>query len=188
MSNSIANGGGASSARELPIIFTGTDPAKIRAGTKTQTRRIIKSRKCRHFGCELAACEIAGEIKAGDYRNAMYQPGMRLWVREAWRRDIFDDTKTIYRATHGDRTVFDKWLPSIHMPRTRCRTLLEVVSVRAERLQDISEADAVAEGFLSGAYLLSACDQFAGEWERIQGRGSWALNPVVEAIEFKVVS
>lgn len=231
--------------KELPIIFTGTDPAKIRAGTKTQTRRIIKPRKCRHFGCELAACEIAGEIKAGDYRNAMYKPGMRLWVREAWQyfdwseegqpwiryksdgmvrffervgedsagapiekwEELSSDENRAIDGKSADR----KWRSPLFMPRWASPTVIEVVSVRAEWLQDISEAGAIAEGVRRfddipiGKYgsrarwswdnpkstdecLGTARHAFGNLFEKINGPGSWYENPVVEVVEFKVVT
>lgn len=53
----------------------------ILSSNKTQTRRVVKPRKARYIGCELAPCELAGEVNAGDYTNAPWAPGERLWVR-----------------------------------------------------------------------------------------------------------
>lgn len=82
--------------------------------------------------------------------------------------------------------------PSIHMPRWVSRITLEIVSVRIERLQDISEADAIAEGA-----PWSACGSpqegshkagYAALWESINGAGSWDANPLVWVVEFKKVT
>lgn len=97
-----------------------------------------------------------------------------------------------------------KWRPSIHMPRWASRIQLEVVDVRVERLQDISEESAIAEGFEKmpsgrgyydpvvgkgavhlGMYHKTACDGFASLWSHIHGEESWAANPWVWVIEFK---
>ena len=83
--------------------------------------------------------------------NAPYKPGDILWVRETF--GIFDDegeyTYLYYKADEGNpekSKYFGKWKPSIHMPREAARLFLEVKSVRVERLRDISEKDAKAEG------------------------------------------
>ena len=75
-----------------------------------------------------------------------------------------------------------RWKPSIHMPRWASRITLEVKDIRVERLQDISEADAIAEG-----RSLTVGDErgyFPETWEAINGAGSWAANPWVWVIEF----
>ncbi len=106
-----------------------------------------------------------------------------------------------------------KWHPSIHMPRTACRIALEITSVRIERLNEISASDAIAEGiefrknepvigskhgvtvsgwkdYLSSAFLWRPelpVRSFESLWESINGKGSWATNPYVWAIEFRRV-
>jgi hypothetical protein len=97
------------------------------------------------------------------------------------------------------------WHPSIHMPRAACRILLEIVSVRVERLQDISEGDCLAEGIRAirhegdGTYYHydhthadpgNWCDAdtaYQQLWESINGAGSWDANPWVWVLEFKRV-
>jgi hypothetical protein len=88
-----------------------------------------------------------------------------------------------------------RWSPSIHMPRTASRILLEIVSVRAELLQDVSVADAMAEGVAQtreGLRGLPPCLEwryaFEDLWRQINGAGSWDANPWVWVIEFKRVS
>lgn len=141
--------------------------------------------------------------------------GDRLWVRETFAR-IDGQTRpwieTDYRATykHGDRLgdtlgIKKWWTPSIHMPRHASRITLEVTGVRIERLQEISEADALAEGVFkkvgatpigddvetaTGGELIYALPTQAREeyrrlWESINGPGSWAVNPWVWVVEFK---
>lgn len=97
-----------------------------------------------------------------------------------------------------------KWRPSIHMPRWASRITLEIVSVKVERLQDISEADAIAEGIdirVSGILQMFRDYSGPGEvfgthpiisyaslWESINGPGSWDANPWVWVIEFRKVT
>lgn len=82
--------------------------------------------------------------------------------------------------------------PSIHMPRRASRILLEITGVRVERLNDISDADAWAEGVDMTDALSMPCAEgavaaYSALWERINGKGSWDLNPWVWVIEFKVL-
>lgn len=136
-------------------------------------------------------------------------PGDRLWVREKFQplfASGFDhntvDWKTgkgyacRYVATDGivewmdgDDHMTDRCMPSIHMPRWASRLTLEVTGVRVERLQDISEADAIAEGSQCAGVpaALTNFAAYAKLWEKINGPGSWALNPWVWVVEFKRV-
>jgi hypothetical protein len=96
------------------------------------------------------------------------------------------------------RAADRRWRPSIHMPRWASRILLEIVSVRVERLQDISEADARAEGvtieerhmsgYCAGEFLPSAIRAYRELWESINGAGSWEANCWVWVVEFKRVT
>lgn len=144
------------------------------------------------------------------------QPGDRIWVRET-HRPIFGQTCGLiavdYRADPREKwerlgdapdclVKGTKWTPSIHMRREYSRILLEIVSVRAESLQDISEADALTEGvrldkaggfFIDGAdgrhaspVDSSAIEAFKSLWESTGG--SWAANPWLWVIEFKRVT
>jgi hypothetical protein len=91
-----------------------------------------------------------------------------------------------------------RWTPSIHMPRRASRILLEIVSVRVERLQDIREADARAEGvtledrhmsgYCAGEFLPPAIRAYRELWESISGAGSWDANPWVWCISFRRVA
>ena len=98
-----------------------------------------------------------------------------------------------YRATEFAPDTL-RWYPSIYMPRWASRITLEIISVRVERLQDISEPDAMAEGVCAGDWEYdngegteSARESYQRLWESINGPGSWDANPWVWVIEFKAV-
>lgn len=101
----------------------------------------------------------------------------------------------------ADSDDIPKWKPSIHMPRWASRITLEITGVRVERLQDISEADAIAEGIesrddlyrfrnyaLDGSWCISAIDSYRSLWGSINGPGSWDANPFVWVVEFAKVN
>lgn len=186
-------------------------------GPKTQTRRALK-----HHAARLdPAWPFA--VKPDDAallaRCPYGVPGDRLWVRETWGPCdggfcYFADEPAGSKAKPDD----GRWHPSIHMPRCASRTLLEVVSVRVERLQDISEADAMAEGierenvivdthcaggvhtevsecryFYSGGAeegYEDAVSAYAALWDSINvnGPNSWAANPWVWVVSFKRIA
>lgn len=208
--------------KERPILFSGEMVRAILDGRKTQTRRIVKPavgyqsewlsaaginsspslRICRTnpdniFGAQMDHPK-GGPL--GFVKCPYGEPGDRLWVRECFSYSNLGDTAirdwVWYWAdsnpTDGDWT---KPKPSIHMPRWASRINLEVTNVRVERLQDIGDKDATAEG-CPGWYHESYPDQgepdgkrpteeFAELWESINGAGSWDLNPWVWVIEFK---
>lgn len=122
-------------------------------------------------------------ISAGvEIRCPFGSPGDRLWVRETWQvfehEDLSVDALTlrhvegqlagdvVFYADDPDEAV-DRWRPSIHMPRWASRITLEVVSVRVERLADISESDAKAEGYASASEFLGA------PWAVSVGQNPW---------------
>lgn len=185
--------------KERPILFSGPMVRALLAGTKTQTRRVVKMKHYHQIEERDDGSPwpwmYDGEREENSWMHCPYgQPGDRLWVREAFCKIIGQSggwIETDYRATytHGFRLgdslgIRKKWTPSIHMPRDASRITLELTGVRVERLQDISEADAQAEG----AYTDPACpayDAYRDVWEQINGPGSWAANPWVWAIEFR---
>jgi len=153
------------------------------------------------------------------------QPGDRLWVRETFahwptcdlvRGDWFGITayragKPVLVPPPGAHVPLDqwprewrddtkpdsvRWRPSIHMPRWASRVTLEVTGVRVERLQAISEVDAIAEGIgqsqRTGGWLPGNCAApewaFRELWEQINGAGSWQADPWVWVVEFKRVT
>lgn len=154
------------------------------------------------------------------------QPGDRLWVRETWQGPLLSDDEMradpgwwkdmsryqnpahcAYRAS-GDSCEFVdpdgdmqcRWKPSIHMPRWASRIQLEITDVRVERLQDITEQQALAEGVKPelcdhsrqacadiGCWGETAKGAFGFLWESLNGAGSWDANPWVWVVEFKRV-
>lgn len=206
----------------------------IMDGRKTQTRRtcnpqpelIRYCKKCglsERVGCELPDCEFsAPEPLLHTTKNRCGQPGDRLWVREAWRTYASLDgvaPRTIVRGAGiqyeaGGTSIggcphlegMGKYRPSMFMPRWASRLTLEITSVRMERLQDISEIDAKAEG--ADCLITANCTPEEGSlfdlplmddvtpyrngyallWDSINGPGSWGKNQWVWVIEFKVVN
>ena len=191
-----------------PILFSGAMVRALLDGSKTQTRRALKVR-CQEIGerddGSLWPWSENPDTAADHWHACPYgQPGDRLWVRETFC-DL-GDGEIEYRADgECDANVVPRWTPSIHMPRAASRILLEIVSVRVERLQDISAADAKAEGVRPDEVRQISCfglgqkdrDALRKEaavrpysvlWESINGAGSWQTNPWVWVVEFKQVA
>lgn len=201
---------------ERPILFSAPMVRALLAGTKTQTRRVVKKSECWPVSAVRATMlESRGTAMAVDAQRLTYgpeikcpygQPGDRLWVRETFCKIIGQSggwIETDYKATytHGDRLgdnygVKKRWTPSIHMPRDASRVTIEITSVRVERLQDISFADAAAEGLhctsdrldrwsANGSSWHATPQQaYRALWEQINGPGSWEANPWVWVVGF----
>lgn len=194
--------------KERGILYSAPMVLAKLAGVKTQTRRMLKPQPGKRF---------MGELRDDwEWKCPYGEPGDRLWTRETWavRRDR-DEVKIRdlepkldgpwYRADgeepSGCAGGIGKWRPSIFMPRWASRLLDEIVSVRVERLQDISEADAKAEGAawrispggdLAGAFEhanapIGYRNHYREVWEGINGAGSWKANPWVWAVETKPI-
>ena len=204
--------------KERPIIFSAPIVRAILAGAKTQTRRLVRPQpedRCplvRDWGAAFRNYAphkaYLGNVKMADgsWGRVQYHyglPGDRLWVRETWGAwphmmgGVQPETLR-YRADgeyQNDRGTW-RWRPSIHMPRWASRITLEITDVRLEQLQDISEADAVAEGCkpirpelvqdgLIARPGRSAVEEFRLVWEEIHGGGSWDANPFVWVATFR---
>jgi hypothetical protein len=215
-----------STIKERPILFSG---AMVRAilraeNPKTQTRRVMKVQppegtlklerwvvsdepQFRDSGIPLwISTEANGTNR--EYGCPYGDPSDRLWVRETWASLSGD--RYAYKADVSDklgkRPPLDAdekegWKSSMFMPRKASRITLEVVSIRAERLQDISEEDAIAEGVPINQELpatingeqgqaiwfgTGAIDLFARLWDSINGKTHpWKSNPWVWVVEFK---
>lgn len=185
--------------KERGMIFNDEMVRAILGGNKTQTRRIVEEK---FYGRAVAAELLAKHCPYG-------QPGDRIWVRETYRvhGKATDVATLVYRAsvrnswteqTHRvpvevcNKPVSEKWTPSIHMPRWASRILLEITDVRVERLRDMSEADAKAEGASPAMYKITPPEAvyrvgFGDIWRSIYGQDNWLSNPWVWVIEFKRV-
>jgi len=249
--------------RERPILFSAPMVRALLAGTKTQTRRVVKPQ----FAADAIPVEMPATDPAGgwvvpghsgvwwcdaaanpdDVRRCPYgKRGEKLWVKETWRIGAWDENEGAFAIDYCDgpdktwrktpetpegEDLFNRlwyqstdelwakgikpdpegnyhwqpgesplrWRPSIHMPRWASRITLEITSVRVERLQDISEADAIAEGctqnhngyFWGGPHqtgglkqMATALQAYQDLWESINGPGSWDANPWVWVLEF----
>jgi hypothetical protein len=187
---------------ERPILFNGEMVRAILSGRKTQTRRIVKPQPPDMCEWDQASRTfVSKDARYGVLRPCPYGTvGDRLWVRETWglnsgnfsflslRYFADDERRLIPGKTLLD--VHDYWgkRPSIHMPRWASRITLEITGVRVERLQDISEADAAAEGVtLKEPELETYYSGFTSIWESINGPDSWLANPWVWVVEFRKV-
>lgn len=207
--------------KERPILFSGAMVRAILDGRKTQTRRAVKpqaaypasydSVRYRINGCAAEFYLPGATEPAIRWLCAYGKPGDRLWVRETFTPDGVNakaaadlGRQSVHYRADGEAPDYLKvrWRPAIHMPRWASRITLEVERVRVERLQEISESDAIAEGVLplTGQFLGSfavpgtraasgttAVECFSRLWDSInQKKGfGWAANPWVWVIEFK---
>ncbi|MFA4628610.1 hypothetical protein P2A10_17460 [Xanthomonas perforans] len=159
---------------ERPILFNGPMVRAVLAGCKTQTRRVVKPR----YSCEIEERDdgslwpwypdyVTGGEWDGWVPCPFGQPGDRLWVKETTVRvEEHGYIGPVYVASQEGQDVINwglapapddctdvepyeiKLRPSIHMPRSMCRVVLEITEVRVDRLQAISDADATAEGII----------------------------------------
>lgn len=185
-----------------PIIFSAPMVRALLEGRKTQTRRIIKPQPSGQlFPREGKTFWMPGGFSdSSEPVDCRYGgPGDLLWVRETWREDSPDDPEAaVYAATPPQKLPSGfRWKPSIHMPRWASRLTLRITDVRVQRLQDISESDAIAEGLITTGAEYSFGDGFAKWvepksayahlWNVINGRDSWALNSWIWALSFEVI-
>jgi hypothetical protein len=133
--------------------------------------------------------------KESKYIKCPYgQPGDKLWVRETWE-PVPVETASIYenesrseikiRFKADTEDSFNRWHPSIHMPKASARIWLEITNVRVERLQEITDQDAYAEGAAKKGIHDNPAARFKILWYKINGKDSWNANPWVWVVEFK---
>lgn len=190
---------------ERPIIFSASSIRALLYGRKSQTRRVVKPQPIAPFHSSSGAWVDMNEVRGitsmrcpygepGDIVNSRHRVGgTTLWVRETWHSSPHFDC--LYRADFDAAQLkrlpkvaaHGGWRSPIHMPRAMSRITLRVTDVRVQRLQDITEADAVAEGVFACGTVLSgttARECYRRMWESISGPGSWDENPWVWVIEF----
>ncbi|MGE4968120.1 hypothetical protein [Yersinia enterocolitica] len=195
---------GSTTSKERPILFNAEMVNAILSGRKTQTRRIISEKTLHLFDVAASAGECH-PLDLCDERSQSYylefcplgKPNDWLWVREAFATGLCTESTLAYRATHKPEDLEEgwgetiKWTPSIHMPRWASRINLLITGVRVERLNDISDADARAEGCAYGKgngeidLAVRPENHFPTLWASIYGEESWQANPWVWVIEFE---
>lgn len=207
------------------MLFSGTMVRAVLEGRKTQTRRVLASKHpASLFNGQWSDGYVLDPGNADwRQRDVRYAVGDRLWVREAWRVPAQDD-KTAPRnldrqiigyeadCAPGQISATGKLRPGMFMPRWASRLTLIVTVVRVQRLQDISDADAVAEGIecvdkpegdFVGSWSMygdEPKDGFGGAWsspvrsyrtlwDSLNGKRpgcAWSDNPWVVAVSFTV--
>ena len=203
--------------KERPILFSGAMVRAILEGRKSQTRRLLRVpnhpavkdwvldsefRAAARAHSEKVADQYVTTFPFGRVRCPYGQPGDRLWVRETFgrtegapRRAGEAPVEYTYKADQIYALDGYQWKRSIFMPRAACRLVLEVTDVRVERLREISEEDAEAEGveLEGGAALwphINRGDKMKSAyrylWDSLNAkRAPWLSNPWVWVIEFK---
>jgi hypothetical protein len=205
--------------KERPILFSGEMVRALLAGTKTQTRLVMKPQPVEgvkwdsRMGCAIHLDHWQNPI--GTHTCPYGVPGDRLWVRETWMQlyDAGDGVLTClqpsgvgcqvalrrakYRATDRPPENFaGRWRSAMHMPRWASRITLEITDVRVQRLQEISEEDARAEGIVAcengtfdgggPAMGPTARQAFMRLWDSINlKRAPWASNPFVWVVSIR---
>lgn len=204
-----------------PIIFNDAMVRAILDGRKTQTRRAVKPQHGADVVVTDGQVWRPSRTDYDGYASCPFgKPGDRLWVRETWIPGYYHDpdgeggpmVSIIYAADNGDAMVkapsyelAEDWSYSysedgdppparrspVSMPRWASRITLEITDVRVQRLQDISEEDAIAEGVVCprlGTYGMNPETVFRALWDSIAKPGAlWRDNPWVWAISFKRV-
>lgn len=198
----------------IPILFSTPMVQAILEGRKNQTRRVVKPQP------SITGVSAFNDGEHPQMKCPYGQPGDVLWVRETYyaygrwvkngltksgkQKYKFDDFTTLSGRSYkyeDCKPAFVKtgkknetgWYkrPSLFMPKEACRLFLQIKNIRVERLQDISEEDAKAEGVetlgLYPGYDVSAKGKFEGLWNYIHGNTdeNWNTNPFVWVIEFE---
>ncbi|MBX9886660.1 MAG: hypothetical protein K2Y30_01845 [Flavobacteriaceae bacterium] len=212
-----------------PILFSTVMVQAILENRKTQTRRLIKKKYGntdivwheKHSGKTKLLVELQNDVPAPEitengntrFHVRAYDPitcphnvGDILWVRETFRplAQEVRSPRFEYKATE-EINLADKWKPSLFMPKEACRLFLKIKSIRVERLQDISEEDAISEGakdrlrhsdlkVLEGLVDWTIPSPFASHqfgflaiWCTINGCKNWLENPFVWVYEFEKI-
>lgn len=202
--------------KETPIIFSTLMVQAILSRTKTQTRRIIKpqpddsglwndDKYPRGLDSLLTGWNGVTDdtAESKEFKCPYGKVSDILWVRETFL--ILPPNMVFYKADIENKAT-GKWKPSIFMPKIACRIRLKITNIRVEKLQDISEEDAIAEGIIAvqrpGGFGFglkkewdykfplherTPIDAYRMLWDKINGKHSWDTNPWVWVIEFKIL-
>lgn len=214
--------------KDRPILFSAPMVRSILDGRKVQTRRVCKVQPP-STEYELATCvSTTGDKRNQGKQHWILRDGVNvldssqpyfscpygktgelLWVKETWLPRC-NGTAALYRADYCETEMAGiagmysdngRWRPSIFMPRWASRITLEITGVRVERLNEISEADAISEGLdhvpdgaaafgvkgLATSWRNDPREAFRALWQSINGPDSWDANPWVWVLEFRRV-
>lgn len=203
-------------SRVLPILFNTEMVQAILYERKTATRRCVKPKQIATLGCDACPnnlpeeyinekkflfkpyCDMTDKELIKTLYKEPYELGDILYVRETWQDDriyTHDDTPGRYFYRADDDADCHKWRPAIHMPKEAARIWLKVTDVRVERVQDIDDEGAKAEGANYGIGIAekmreSAIDRFAKIWDSTIKKKElslygWYANPWVWVIKFE---
>ena len=186
--------------KERPIIMGAESVRAILEGRKTQTRRVIKPQP-KFIGAPNVPFKTDDANPKGIINCPYGNVGDRLWVRETvfvetfhqqsdeeLERDGFNPNigVWVYRADNHDYpTITANWTSPMFMPREASRITLQITDIRVERVQDITEEDAIAEGVESFNTVAS----YSYLWDSLNAKRGypWENNPWVWVISFKRV-
>lgn len=189
------------------IIFSDESVRAILEGKKTQTRRVIKLPRWSTGDWDDFELDdndvpfVIGKLSGClcEIRCPYGKPGEILRVKEVWKKSILSD-EILYRADFDDCLKgIPKWKFPLFMPAWASRLYIELTNVRVERVQDISEEDAIAEGVPPWKPKTKEIEQFMQRpsyrnsyhelWDKLNAKRGypWSLNPWVWVPEFKVV-
>lgn len=192
--------------KEIPVLFSTPMVQANLEGRKTNTRRLKGLEKINQdpasYNLQTLFLHATGrftfapvdpmhaitEADIIEVKCPYGQPGDLLWVREAFSLWL-DAIK--YKADGESVLKGFKYKPSIHMPKDYARIWLQVEEIRVERLQDISEEDAIAEGAMMVTFTdgdISPSTAFRFLWKLINGEESWNANPWVWVVKYKILS
>jgi hypothetical protein len=209
----------------IPMLFNPDMAKAAHEGTKNQTRRtrgldylnkdphewvFVEVSKVRESVFYEWKSNVHEKLSVINDKCPYGQPGDIIWVREAFSEN--PDGTFDYKADFPFTKPAGGWKPNMHMPKKACRTFLEIVSIHPERLNDITEEDAIGEGIQpiykamgvrfgksergrvrfrnytnKGDIRLTPIESFKSLWESINGDGSWQANPWVWVVRFKKV-
>ena len=174
--------------KERPIIFSTLMVQRLLAGEKTQTRRLVKAcyqeypNVTKHMTSNTF---VFHEMGVGEVIKCPHgDPGDILYVKETFARypDAFaEKINYVYKAgLNPEYAKIIKWTPSIFMPKEASRIKLLIKDRWVERLNDISEEDAIAEG-------VNSVEKYIELWKSLHGPDSWSKNPWVWVTDFKIL-
>jgi hypothetical protein len=170
------------------MIFSAPMVRALLAGTKTQTRRVVKPQPDSPFHSTSGAWVDMGAGCIRAIRFPYGDVGDQIWVRETWFSPPKPHRDLIGYAADVDFPPGQSYRKqsSMFMPRSHSRITLEITDLRVERVQDISKDDAEAEGVAPWKdEKIAHVAMYRELWSSLHGPESWGENPYVWVIGFK---